>query len=244
MLPTSESAVPEVPEVPEIPAVLLNWTHQYRIIPSKFPPIHFFEGLVTTDQMEAAFYIESLTNDRLREEAGDISRVQPMDRISGKGSSIVMAAFTHIGKPSRFTNGNFGVYYAAKKLNTAIIETVYWREKFLSYTNENPGSIDMRVYVGKVLKSMQDIRAEKYQMLHHPEDYSHSQSFAAALREQGSYGIVYNSVRDKGGECIAALRPTAISIPMQRDHLAYVWDGNNITKVYDQQSRLLFKISK
>lgn len=224
--------------------VLLNWPHQYRIIPSKFPPIHFFENLVSAEQMEAAFYIESLTNDRLREEAGDISLVQPTDRIYGKGSSIVMAAFTHIGRPSRFTNGSFGVYYAAKKMNTAIIETVYSREKFLSYTDENPGSIDMRVYVGKILKPMHDIRAAKYQMLHNPEDYTQAQSFAATLRTQNSYGIVYNSVRDKGGECIAALRPTAVSIPMQRDHLAYVWNGKNITKVYDQQSRLLYKINE
>ena len=47
--------------------------------------------------MEELFYIEGLINDRLRDEAGDITLVDAGDRISGPGSSPVMAAFTHIG---------------------------------------------------------------------------------------------------------------------------------------------------
>ena len=92
----------------------LDWEHQYRIIPSKYLPINFFESLVDSDLMEEALYIESLTNDRLRDEVGEITLVAPADRISGPGCSPVMAAFTHFSKESlnRLSDGSFGVYYA------------------------------------------------------------------------------------------------------------------------------------
>lgn len=216
-----------------------SWDKQFRIIPSKFPPINFFEKLVNADQMDEIFYLESLTNDRLREEVGDISFVRSEDRICGEGSSIIMAAFTHIGKPSRFTNGSYGVYYASKDLKTAIIETVFWREKFLSFTNEPPGDIDMRVYVGKILKPLQDIRNNQFKYLHHPDNYIASQAYALKLRALGSFGIVYNSVRDKGGECIAALRPSAISIPIQSKYLAYMWDGSKISRIVEKSELIV-----
>lgn len=216
------------------PLTTLNWEYHYRIIPSVFPPINFFEDLVEPAQMEEAFYIEGLTNDRIREEVGDIFLVPKQDRISGKGSSIVMAAFTHIGKPSRFTNGSYGVYYASKVLQTAIKETVFHREKFLSSTQEDPIDIDMRVYMGKILKPMHDLRSEKYIPLHHPNDYTESQIAGQSLKENDSWGAVYNSVRDIGGECISIFRPPAISIPTQSKHLMYVWNGQKIIHVCEK----------
>jgi hypothetical protein len=213
----------------------LNWQNHYRIIPSVFPPINFFEGLVDTSQMEEAFYIEGLTNDRLREEVGDISLVPKEDRISGEGSSVVMAAFTHTGYPSRFTDGSFGVYYASNTLKTAIKETVYHREKFLSFTNEEPGQIDMRVYVGEILKPLHDLRHKDYVALHHPDNYRPSQIMGRFLKSLNAWGLVYNSVRDEEGECIGILRPPAISIPKQSKHLVYNWNGTQITDIFEKR---------
>jgi len=89
-------------EAPEPRTVRLRWPKIYRIVPTKFPPINFFERIVAPEQMEAAWYLESLTNDRLRDETGDITLVPKTERVSGPGASVVMAAFTHIGLPSRF----------------------------------------------------------------------------------------------------------------------------------------------
>ena len=219
--------------------IMPDWNRQFRTIPSKFPPINFFEKLVQADQMAEIFYLESLTNDRLREEVGDISLVRPEDRVCGEGSSIVMAAFTHIGKNSRFTDGSYGVYYASRDLKTAIIETVFWREKFLAATNELAGEIDMRVYVGEILKPLHDIRNSQFQHLHHPDNYFPAQSYALKLRVLGSFGLLYNSVRDKGGQCIAALRPSAISIPIQSKHLAYVWNGAKISRIIEKSELVI-----
>lgn len=216
------------------PTAILSWPNQYRIIPSEYPPINFFERLVDAELMDELFYIESLTNDRLRDEAGEISLVPAEDRITGRGSSPVMAAFTHVSPscPSRFSDGSYGVYYAAKTLETAIEETKHHRARFLAYTKEDAGEISMRIYIGEVIKPMHDIRGDGNEHLHDPDDWTPSQTFGREMREINSWGIVYRSVRDPGGECIAALRPPAVSIPKQGAHLSYVWDGVKISHVY------------
>lgn len=220
----------------EAPSVELNWQRQYRVISSEFPPINFFEGLTSPDLMEELYYIESLTNDRLRDEAGNIALVAPEDRVCGPGSSPLMAAFTHasLACPSRFSDGSYGVYYAAKSLNTAVAESKYHRQRFLVYTQEEAGEIDMRVYIGKVLQPLRDVRGAEFERLHATADWQPGQVFGRKLKAENAWGIVYRSVRDSGGECIAALRPPAVSIPKQGPHLSYVWDGQEIVTVYEK----------
>lgn len=217
--------------------VTLDWSQQYRVIPSEYPPINFFERLVAPELMEELFFIESLTNDRLRDETGDIALVSAEDRIAGPGSSPVMAAFTHVSPdcPSRFSDGSYGVYYAANTLETAIEETKHHRARFLAYTKEDAGEIAMRVYIGEVINPMHDIRGDGYDHLHLPDDWTPSQAVGQEMKAINSWGIVYRSVRAPGGECIAALRPPAVSIPKQGPHLSYVWDGEKITHVYKKK---------
>jgi hypothetical protein len=216
----------------------LNNQKQYRIIPSVYPPINFFEDLVDAHEMSTLWEIESLTNERLRQESGDIFLISTEDRITGPGSSVVMAAFTHLSKPTRFSDGNYGVYYAGFSQETAIRETVYHRENFLRATDEKQSEIAMRLYEGIILKQLHDVRGKEFIRLHDPNSYSGSQEFGRHLRNNNSWGLVYNSVRHHGGTCIAAFRPPAISIPKKISHLKYVWNGEKITEVLDTQSIL------
>lgn len=145
-----------------------------------------------------------------------------------------MVAFTHtsLNCPSRFSAGRYGIYYSAKTLETAIEETKHSRARFLAYTQEDAGEVAMRVYIGEVVKPLHDIRGDNYTHLHNPDDWSASQAFGQEMKTVNSWGIVYRSVRAPGGECIAALRPPAVSIPKQGPHLSYVWDGERIVNVY------------
>jgi len=208
----------------EIPA----WDNAFRIISSSFPPITLFEDILDPSELQMAYALESLTNDRLAEQAGVISRVSPEDCVSGPGSTPVMAAFTHIGRVSRFTDGTFGIYYAANSQAAAIAETSFHQARFLAATNEPDVELTMRTYVNKVVKPMHDIRSG-FPHLHHPDPalYGVAQAFAKTLREAKSWGILYNSVRAAGHECIAAFRPTAVSIPVQGKHIRYVWDAKS-----------------
>jgi hypothetical protein len=223
--------------------ITLRWQKSYRVVAARHPPINVFEKIVEPRQLEMAWYIESLTNDRLRDESGTTPLVEERDRIQGPGASIVMAAFTHIGRPSRFSDGRYGVYYAAHSLETAVRETVYHRARFLAATEEPACEVDMRAYVGKPMKPLLDIRGPRYEELHNPDSYAASQSFAQPRQERGEWGLVYRSVRHEGGECIAAFKPQAVSIPVAGAALAYVWDGKKISKVYEK-SEVLFEFNE
>src|SRR3546814_5612167 len=95
----------------DIPVAATSWTPCYRIIPSRFPPIGLFEKVADPDDLEAVFQIEAMTNDRLRDEVGVLALVPPEDRVSGPGTTPIMAAFTHLNpEGSRFTDGSFGVF--------------------------------------------------------------------------------------------------------------------------------------
>ena len=218
----------------------LNGQKQFRIIPSVYPPINFFEDLVNPAEMETLWEIESLTNERLRQEAGDIFLVSKEDRVSGPGSSVIMAAFTHLSKPTRFSDGSYGVYYAGFSQETTIRETIHHRETFLRATDEEPAEITMRLYEGKIQRKLHDIRGKAFIGLHDPTSYFESQEFGRQLRDKNSWGLVYNSVRHHGGTCIAAFRPLAISIPKQISHLKYIWNGEKISEVLD--TKLILKL--
>lgn len=220
------------------PTTAVAWRPCYRIIPSRFPPISLFEEVANPADLEAVFAVEAFTNDRLRDEVGDLSQVPEEDRISGPDSSAIMAAFTHLNpEGDRFTDGSYGVFYAGRTLETAIAETRYHRECFLARTEEPAQEIDMRVYAVDLEADLHDIRGDmaKFATFHDPLDYSASQVLARELREAGSDGIAYDSVRDKGGECTAIFRPRLLSDCRQERHLCYVWDGGVIADIYEKK---------
>ncbi|MGO1462246.1 MAG: RES family NAD+ phosphorylase [Marinobacter sp.] len=210
------------------PLLRLPRWNTYRIIPSHYPPIDLFERIYEPDEFELAFEIEGMTNPRLRDEAGDVELVLPEDRISGPGSTPVMASFTHIGFGSRFADRNFGVYYAASTLDAAIRETVFHKEREMAAAQEDTIELTMRAYIGKVALELHDIRGPEFADLHNPnaDDYALSQKFARYWRSKGSNGLLYNSVRHPGSECIAAFKPGSVTIPVQGPHLKYFWDGD------------------
>jgi hypothetical protein len=216
----------------------VRWLPCYRIIPSRFPPINLFERVTDPADLETVLDIESMTNDRLRNEVGSLNLVPPEDRISGPGTSPIMAAFTHLPPyGSRFTDGSFGVFYAGRTLETAIAETKYHREAFLRATSEPRIELDMRVYAVDLDAVLHDIRGMRDTMLgiYDPSSYTASQALAIEIRNSGSSGFAYDSVRKPGGECVAIFKPRVLSNCRQERHLTYVWDGSSISTVYEKR---------
>ncbi len=209
-----------------------------RIIPSRYPPINLFERVANPEDLEAVIEIEAMTNDRLRDEAGKLSLVRSEDRISGPGTSYIMAAFTHLNPHgSRFSDGSWGVFYASLSLETSIAETKYHQENFLRATSENTIHIDMRVITSRLTGSLKDITYDRYQStdLYHSNNYSASQNFARELKSENSNGIHYNSVRFEGGKNVAVFKPRLLEPCLQEQHLEYVWDGERIASVFKKK---------
>ena len=217
----------------------VEWKPCWRIIPSRFPPIELFERVSDAGDLEAIFELESLTNPRLREEVGDICLVPVEDRVSGPGSSAIMAAFTHLNpEGSRFSDGSCGVFYAGKDLNTAIAETKHHRERFLRATAQSPMEFDMRAYAVDLAGELHDLRGRRpdYPLVYREDSHAAGRHLAGALRRDGSNGIAYDSIRREGGECAAVFRPVLLSNCRQERHLGYVWDGKRVTTVYEKRT--------
>ncbi len=214
----------------------IQWEPIWRIIPSVYPPIDLFKRVADPADFAAIIEIEDITNDRLRDQVGELQLVPSEQRVPGPGSSYIMAAFTHLNPDgSRFSDGSYGVFYGAKNLATALAESKYARSKFLSYTNENSIQIDMRVLKANLDAKLHDIRNQQniHPAIYDPNDYSHSKTFASHLINEGSSGICYNSVRcENQGECAALFQPNVLSNCQADHHLCYVWDGNKIESVY------------
>jgi hypothetical protein len=221
-----------------IPTSAVRWLPCYRIIPSRFPPINLFERVTDPADLETVLEIESMTNDRLRDEVGALNLVPSEDRISGPGTSPIMAAFTHLPPyGSRFTDGSFGVFYAGRTLDTSIAETKHHREAFLRATSEPRIELDMRVYAVDLDTMLHDIRGMKDTMaeVYDPSSYAASQALAIEIRTSGSSGLTYDSVRNPDGECVAIFKPRVLSNCRQERHLTYVWDGSSISTVYEKR---------
>lgn len=216
----------------------IHWKISWRLVPSRFPPISLFDRVASPDQLEAVFAIECMTNPRLRNEVGEISLVPEEERQSGPGTTAIMAAFTHINpEGSRFSDGNYGVYYAANDIDTALAETRYHRERFLKRTNESPVEVDMRSYMSEIKTDLHDIRGQKKQLPDvYADEYSASQTLARSLRDKGSNGIVYDSVRQAGGECVAIFRANIPEPTTQGSHYCFRWDGERIVETYRKES--------
>lgn len=221
-----------------MPLCRINWPQAWRVIASRYPPINLFERLTADPAVwDALIALEQLTNPRVRDEIGEIALVPPDERVSGPGASYLMAAFTHINpKGSRFSDGTFGVYYAAAAMETAIAETVFHFEAFARDGADPPRSEDMRVLVGTVAAEFEDAAAlpvAQRRAILDSESYAASQSYAKKRLAAAANGIAYPSVRHEGGHCLGAFRPRAVGIPHQERHLKYRWNGERVDRFFD-----------
>lgn len=220
----------------------VDWPRAVRIIRSRFPPIDVFEDIADPADWDLLLSAEQKTNPRLAETIGRLDLIPVERRVGGPNASYVMAPFTHFSpdRPSRFSDGSYGVYYCAVQTETALLETIHHHERFMAATAEPPSwSAEFRELVGTLQASLHDLRAGHPDWLPilDPNDYRAAQRLGAALRAEDSDGIVYPSVRHAGGECAALFWPDVPGVPSQGRHFSYHWDGGRVDCVRDLVSK-------
>lgn len=230
-----------------VPKAEVNWPDAVRIIRSLFPPIDLFEDLADPADWPLLISAEMKTNPRLMESIGNLDFVPPERRVSGPGASYLMAPFTHVStdRPSRFSDGTYGVLYAARHFETAVFETIHHHGRFMASTNESPGwTSQFREIVLDINATLHDVRGDNpaFAPLRHPADYTAPQALGRALRAQGSDGIAYPSVRHAGGGCAGLFWPDVATNPRQGRHLDYHWDGNRVDLVREPASGNVWRV--
>jgi hypothetical protein len=217
------------------------WNRATHIVASRYPPIQLFERVSPNPAVwDALIDAEARVNPRIRDEVGEISLVPREDRVSGPGASFVMASFTHLNpRGSRFSDGTYGVYYAAQDLATAVAETAYHFGLIAVDAADGPRYEDFRVLVSRVDDRFHDLSrmdASTQGPLLDPDSYVSSQHWARPLRESGSHGIHYPSVRRRGGRCLGIFRPRSVGVPRVTAHLQFHWDGTAVKRYFDYGS--------
>ncbi len=223
----------------------VGWRTSYRLIPSRYPSIGLYDAVADPADLAVVFAIEALGNPRIRDETGELSLVPAAERVSGPGSTPIMAAFTHLNpEGSRFSDGSYGVYYAAQTLETAVAEVSHHRSQFLQRTAEPPLDVDMRLITARVSAELHDLAAagsaastrKPTAAVLAPDDYRPGQALGRKLRAAGSWGVLYPSVRHAAGVCVGIFRPRALKAAKSAAHLALHWDGSRITHWYEKRA--------
>jgi hypothetical protein len=209
--------------------VKLRWTPGYRIIRTVYPPVDLFEDIADPADWELLVAAEAKLNPRLRDEAGNLALVPVSRRVSGPGASIAMGAFTHVSpdRPSRFSDGSYGVWYCGDCREVALAETAHHFQRFMRATDEPAADADFRLLTcavrGEVTASPADCLTE---------DWQPGQAFGKRIRAEGVDGVIYPSLRYPAGQAAALFWPDCLTLPIaQTEQFRYRWNGARMTHV-------------
>ncbi|NKK58483.1 RES domain-containing protein [Rhizobium leguminosarum bv. viciae] len=192
----------------------------YRLIPSQFPPIGLFETVTRAADLQAVMELVGWTNDRLV--ADRIQRLPEDQWVYGvANASIVMAAFLHVAPGGmRFNGPDLGAWYAADDLRTAAAEVGHHLRREAVARGVATMARTYRSYSASLIGDYLDIRGEERLRpdVYDGTSYAASQVLGEEVRSSGGAGILYDSVRLKGGVAIVAHRPRNIQGVVQADH--------------------------
>ncbi len=189
----------------------------HRLIPAQFADggASVLARLATDrNTVNAIFELDNATNDRLLAESGLLPGIDARELVFGIPSyRIINAAFCHPAPSgSRFNSADRGAWYAGFELETSQAEIAYHRQIWLRETAwEEEESSDYLDYLADFRAEFHDMRA------------SGSIEYAEALSPVSSAGIVYPSVRQPGGTCIACFRPVLVINVRKGDTFTFVF---------------------
>ena len=214
------------------------WSPAVRLIAARLPRLAIFEVVAAPADLPAILELEALTNPRLRPAVGATAAIPVGDRVSGPGAAFAMAPFAYPAN-GRFSDERQGAYYAARTLATAIAEVSYHRARFAARTPTPPMDFDERVIEAEIDSELLDLRAESrtaYLFDPDPDRYAATQAYAREQRERGIAGIVFPSVRDDAGECVALFVPRLVRNARTAGYVGLRWDGTRIIDAFRKES--------
>lgn len=227
--------MPAAPADPRLRLVRERDTH--RLVPAKYREADSVLTRISADaaDLHAVFDLEQITNERLLAEHQRLPAVGPHELVFGVPSyHVINAAFCHphpLG--ARFSGPDRGAWYAAFELLTAQAEVAFHRSIELA-------EIDWRAdevatyddYLADVSGAFHDLRRDRrFAACLDADSYKIAQALGQRLLDRGSLGVVYPSVRRKGGTCLACFRPAVVSNVRRDQQYAFTFSGAQLRGV-------------
>jgi hypothetical protein len=199
---------------PNPPVHHFKWRGTHRMIPSRYPSVGILDAIATPDDLDAIFELEGWTNDRISGELGILHTIPKEEWVTAQPmATVIMGAFCH-PRPEggRFNDHRRGAWYCSVAIKTAHAEAIFHRTRELEEIGAwFETTVQMADYHADFNSDFHDVRGRGFSRLLKPEDYRASQALGRALLESGANGIVYPSVRERGGICLASFRPRLVA---------------------------------
>ena len=208
----------------------VHWKPAYRIIRTIYPPVDLFEDIADPADWELLVSAEAKLNPRIRDVIGNLALVPVSRRVSGPTASIVMGAFTHVSheRPSRFSDGSYGVWYCGDRVEVALAETAHHFQRFMRASGEPAADADFRLLTSTV-RGKVDVAPDDCLGADH---WAPGQALGREARARSADGILYRSVRYPAGQAAAILWPDCLTLPIVQDRqFRYRWNGARMTHV-------------
>jgi RES domain-containing protein len=219
-----------------LPLAEINRSDTVRLVPTAYfkPPV--LRPLVDSAEEEAILaQIEGLTSRRLKAEATGLSDLDARELLfNAWGVTYVNAAFSY-ARPegNRFNGPARGAWYCAFEDLTAIEEVGFHRTRELKRIGVFEDEAVYQVLLAGFMGAFHDLRGvtprSRYGAVLQADPavgYPAGQALALALRAEGARGVVYPSVRRKGGTCLAAFQPALVQNVRPGAKWTLTWDGS------------------
>jgi hypothetical protein len=195
----------------------------HRLIPTKYADAD--SSVLETLSLPAEVIsdlseLDAATNERKLAEHGENIAIGPGELLLGVPEAhIVNAAFCHADPHgSRFNNSQRGAWYAGVELETSFAEVAFHRRRFLQDSRiTDTLTFDYQDFLADFSGVYSRLDSHEIETCLLPEPvpqcYAASQALADLLLHAGSNGVVYPSVRNPDGTCVACFRPALVYNP-------------------------------
>ncbi len=211
-----------------------NIVNGYRLINSKFPPIHLFDDVVNQDEFEALYTLQERTNPRIQNEVGNLNLINLKEIPFGiEGCSYASAPFTHVNPDgSRFSDGMFGVLYIADSLDTALKEVKYHQNNY--WINVPELHFERIVFRGLVCTfdeedTLNALPCPQNDPIYSKDNYGAARVLGIDIVKNGHLGIRYRSVRNEDSVCWGLTTPRNVISIIQAAHYEMIWSSGLIS---------------
>jgi RES domain-containing protein len=225
----------------------------HRLIPSRYSDSGTVLDDIAEDEdmLEKIIRLDGATNDRIQGEQSGLVGISTYELVYGiPNDHIVRAAFLHPSPTgARFNDSTRGAWYAADKVETSLAEVSYHKARRLAeiIVPDSPAGVPE-----SESSTYDDWLADFHAAFHSlepateyadclardpvPECYTESQKLARNLLKARSNGILYPSVRRKGGKCLACFRPALVYQPRRdkRYQLSFRWERQRYKQAVHQ----------
>jgi hypothetical protein len=201
------------------------------------PPV--LRGIVDTDEeAEILAEIEGRTSARLNAEREgsltldrrELAFARRAHDLKLYGQSHINAAFTYTRTTgNRFNSGDRGAWYCAWDVLTSAEEVGFHRTRELGFIGLYEDEARYVELLADFIGDFPDLHGTPTHPALHPDPaagYPAGQALAGELRRDGHRGLIYPSVRHRGGRCFVAFDPGIIQNVRPGANWKMTWTGS------------------